>query len=45
LVLVLIAALGGGYGSRRGWGYYGWSPLAIIVVILIVLYLTGYLNV
>ena len=31
----------GGYGSRRGWGYYGWSPLGLIILVILVLALTG----
>ena len=41
VVLLLLALLGGGYGSSRGWGYYGWSPLGLIILIIVVLALTG----
>lgn len=44
LILLVIAVLAGGYGTTRGWGYYGWSPLAVIVLILILLALTGNLG-
>ncbi len=41
VVLLLLALLGGGYGSSRGWGYYGWSPLGLVILIIVVLALTG----
>lgn len=44
VILLLIALLGGGYGSTRGWGYYGWSPLGLLVLIVLILALTGNLN-
>jgi hypothetical protein len=42
LVVLVIAVLGGGYGHSRV-GYVGWSPTAIILVVLLVLFLTGHL--
>lgn len=44
LIVLLVAALGGG-----GWGYsragpLSWSPAALILVTGIVLYATGYLR-
>ena len=33
VVLLIIAVLFGGYGTRRDWGYYGWSPTGLIVLI------------
>ena len=44
VILLLVALLGGGYGSTRGWGYYGWSPLGLLVLIVLILALTGNLN-
>jgi hypothetical protein len=41
VVLLLLALLGGGLGSSRGWGYAGWSPLGLLVVIVVILALTG----
>jgi hypothetical protein len=41
VILVLLALLGGGFGSTRGWGYYGWSPLGLLILIILVLALTG----
>jgi hypothetical protein len=40
VVLLVIAALGGGIGYGRA-GYAGFSPAAIIVLILVVMALTG----
>ncbi len=40
LALLVFALFGGGYGHSR-YGYVGWSPAAIIVVILVVLLVTG----
>ena len=44
VVLLLIALFGGGFGHSRGWGYYGWSPLGLLVLIVLILALTGNLN-
>jgi len=40
IILLILAALGGGLGHSR-FGYGSWSPAAIIVVILIVMLLSG----
>ncbi len=40
VILLLVAMLGGGLGHTRV-GYAGWSPAAIILVILVVLAATG----
>jgi hypothetical protein len=40
LIVLLIAMLGGGLGYSR-FGYAGWSPAAIIAVIVLVLLLLG----
>lgn len=40
LILLVIALVGGGLGHSRA-GYAGWSPAAIIVVILLVLLFAG----
>lgn len=40
LIVLLIALLGGGLGYNR-FGYAGWSPAAIILVVLLVLLLVG----
>ena len=44
VILLLLALLGGGYGSSRGWGYYGWSPLGLLILIVLILALTGQLS-
>jgi hypothetical protein len=44
LIVLLVAALaGGGLGHSR-FGYAGWSPAGIVLVVLILLYLTGHLH-
>jgi hypothetical protein len=40
LIVLLIALLGGGLSYGR-FGYAGWSPAAIVAVILLVLLLVG----
>jgi hypothetical protein len=40
IVLLVLAALGGGLGSSR-FGVGSWSPAAIILVILVIMALTG----
>lgn len=44
LILLVLSVAGGGWGHSRGWGYAGWSPLGIILVVLLVMYLTGNLG-
>lgn len=44
LVVLVLALVGGGFGHSR-YGYAGWSPAGIIVVILLVMFFTGHLNV
>lgn len=44
VILLLLALFSGGYGSSRGWGYYGWSPLGLLVLVVLVLALTGNLS-
>jgi Protein of unknown function (DUF3309) len=41
VILLLLALIGGGIGSTRGWGYYGWSPLGLLILIVLILALTG----
>lgn len=45
VILLVIAVLFGGYGTRRNWGYYGWSPTGVIVLLLLLLLVTGNLHV
>ena len=44
VILLLLALLTGGFGSSRGWGYYGWSPLGLIILIVLILAVTGNLS-
>jgi hypothetical protein len=44
LILLVVAILFGGFGSRRGYGYYGWSPVGLLILIILVLALTGNLG-
>jgi hypothetical protein len=44
VILILIALLTGGFGHSRGWGYYGWSPLGLLILIVLILALTGNLS-
>jgi hypothetical protein len=44
IILLVIAALFGGWGTTRGWGYYGWSPVGLVVLLLFILFITGNLH-
>jgi hypothetical protein len=44
VVLLVLALAGGGWGHSR-YGYAGWSPAGIIVLLFVVLWLTGNLHV
>jgi hypothetical protein len=45
LFVVLIMALaGGGWGHSR-YGYVGWSPAGLIILVLVLLWVTGNLRV
>ena len=44
LIILLILATGGGFYGHSRWGYAGWSPLGVIVLLLVVLWLTGNLR-
>lgn len=44
MLVLLVAALGGGGFGHARWGYLGWSPAAIILVIFVVMSLTGVLR-
>jgi hypothetical protein len=43
LLVVLLLALGGGGWGHSRYGYAGWSPAAVILLVLAVLYFTGHL--
>ncbi len=40
IVLLVLSVGGGGWGHAR-YGYAGWSPAGIILVVLAVLFFTG----
>jgi hypothetical protein len=44
LIVLLVVALGGGCWGYSRYGYVGWSPAGLIVVLLVILWLTGYLR-
>jgi len=47
LIILLVVAACGGFWSNSGgrtYGSYGWSPLGVIVIILVVLLVTGNLG-
>lgn len=41
IILLVLALLGGGLGHGR-YGYAGWSPAGILVIVLLVLFLSGH---
>jgi len=43
LIFLVLSLIGGGVGHSR-FGYAGWSPAGILLVIVLVLFLTGRLN-
>lgn len=45
IIVLLILAFGGGTWGHSRYGYAGWSPFGIILVILVLLYLTGNLHI
>jgi hypothetical protein len=44
IILLFLALAGGGWGHSR-YGYAGWSPAGLLVLILVVLWLTGNLHI
>ena len=44
LVVCLVLALGGGGWGHSRYGYAGWSPAAIILLIVVALWMTGRLH-
>jgi hypothetical protein len=43
VVFLLLALVGGGWGHSR-YGYAGWSPAGLILIVLAVLWFTGSLH-
>jgi hypothetical protein len=44
LIVVLLLAVGGGGWAHSRYGYVGWSPLGLILLVLVVLWFTGNLH-
>ena len=42
-ILLVVSLAGGGWGHSR-YGYSGWSPAALILIVVLVLYFTGNLR-
>jgi hypothetical protein len=45
LMALLILALGGGGWGYSRYGYVGWSPVGLIVALLLVLWFSGNLHI
>ena len=43
LLVVFVLALGGGSWGHSRYGYAGWSPAGLILLVLVVMYFTGHL--
>jgi hypothetical protein len=43
VVLLVLSLAGGGWGHSR-YGYAGWSPAGIIVLVFVILWFTGNLH-
>jgi hypothetical protein len=43
VVLLVLALAGGGWGYSR-YGYVGWSPAGLILLVILVFWLTGNLH-
>ena len=41
IILLVLSLLGGGVGHSR-YGYAGWGPAGILVVVLLVMFLSGH---
>jgi hypothetical protein len=44
LIVLLILAGGGGFWGHSRYGYAGWSPFGIVILLLVVLWATGNLR-
>ena len=44
LIVLLALALGGGAWGHSRYGYAGWSPAGVLLVVLVVLWFTGNLH-
>jgi Protein of unknown function (DUF3309) len=43
-VVLLVLAFGGGSWGHSRYGYVGWSPAGVIVLVFVVLWFTGNLH-
>jgi hypothetical protein len=43
LLVVLVLSIGGGGWGHSRYGYAGWSPAGVVLVVLALLYFTGHL--
>ena len=43
LLVVLVLSIGGGGWGHSRYGYAGWAPAGVILVVLALLYFTGHL--
>lgn len=43
VIAIVLLLVGGGLGQER-FGYWGWSPLGVILLVLLILWLTGRLS-
>ncbi|HEY0138029.1 MAG TPA: hypothetical protein VGB85_28280 [Nannocystis sp.] len=44
LIVLLVLALGGGGVGHSRYGFAGWSPAFLILLVLLVLWYTGHLH-
>jgi hypothetical protein len=44
LIIILVLSLGGGGWAHSRYGYVGWSPAGLILLVLVILWLTGNLR-
>ena len=44
LIVLLVLAIGGGGWGHSRYGYAGWSPAGIILLVLLLLWFTGGLH-
>lgn len=43
ILVILVLCLGGGWAGQPRYGYVGWSPLVIVLVLIALAYVLGYL--
>lgn len=44
LIILVICVCFGGFGQYRNWGPGYWSPVGLLLLVLLVLYLTGHIR-